>query len=203
METPFVNSTYCIIPLNNKGYKMEEEWKECVGFEGYYEVSNLGNIKTVARVGTKSNGRKLIVKERILAQSNARGYKHVTLKVNGSRKDMRVHRLVAMAFLDNAENKEMVNHIDGCKSNNLLSNLEWATRSENELHAYRTGLKKSSDLHKRRTSESNKQRRTLDEDTVRYIRKSKLSQYKLSEEIGISRSMIGLIKQRKRYEDVA
>jgi len=201
MATSYLKQPYDIIYANNKGYIMIENWKQCKGFEGYYEVSDLGRVRTVARESVKSNNRKCVVKERILAQANVRGYKKVTLKCDGIRKDMRVHRLVAMAFLDKP--KEMVNHIDGDKTNNRLDNLEWATRSENELHAYNNGLKKSTELHKSRTSESNKARRTIPTETIIYIRSSKLSQYKLSDELGISRSMIGLIKQRKRYADVA
>ena len=180
---------------------MEEQWKECVGFEGYYEVSNLGRVRTVARESVKSNGRKCIIKERVISQADVKGYKKVTLKCDGVRKDMRVHRLVVMAFIGEPS-KEMVNHKDGDKANNKLSNLEWATRSENELHAYGTGLKKSTDLHKQKTIESNKKRRTLSDETIRYIRTSKLSQYKLAEELGISRASVGLIRQRKRYADV-
>ena len=201
MATAYLKQPYDIIPLNNKGYDMTENWKQCKGFEGYYEVSDLGRVRTVARESVKSNGRKCIVKEKVLSQANVRGYKKVTLKCDGVRKDMRVHRLIAMAFLDGE--KEMVNHIDGDKTNNTLSNLEWATRSENELHAYSTELKKSTELHKSRTSEANKARRTLSDDTIRYIRSSELSQYKLADELGISRASVGLIKQRKRYADVA
>ena len=202
MATAYLKQPYDIIPLNNKGYNMIENWKQCKGFEEYYEVSDLGRVRTVAREFVKSNSRKCIVKERILAQGNVRGYKSVTLKCDGVRKDMRVHRLVVMTFIGEPS-KEMVNHIDGDKTNNVLSNLEWATRSENELHAYNNGLKKSTDLHKSRTSESNKARRALSDETIRYIRSSELSQYKLADELGISRASVGLIRQRKRYADVA
>ena len=202
MDTAYLKQPNDIIPLNNKGCNMIENWKQCKGFEGYYEVSDLGRVRTVARESVKSNGRKCIVKENVLSQANVRGYKKVTLKCDGVRKDMRVHRLVVMAFIGEPS-KEMVNHKDGDKTNNVLSNLEWATRSENELHAYNTGLKKSTALHKSRTSEANKTRRTLSDDTIRYIRSSELSQYKLADELGISRANVGLIKQRKRYADVA
>jgi len=177
-----------------------EEWRDCIGFEGKYQVSSIGRVKSLPRT-TKRNGRDFQVKGRIMSLANTpQGYKSVTLKVLGKMKTMRVHRLVGYAFL--GKEKEMINHIDGNKSNNVLSNLEWASRSENELHAYRTGMKKSSDLHKKRTSDSNKERRKISTDTIQYIRMSNLSQYKLSSELGLSRSMIGLIKQRKRYADI-
>lgn len=203
MATAYFNVPYDII--NNINYKersMQEVWKDVVGYEGYYKVSNRGRVMTVAREFIKSNDRKCIVKERILAQGDIRGYKSVDLKVNGGRKTMRVHRIVAMAFIGKPY-KEMVNHIDGNKTNNTVENLEWATRSENELHAYATGLKKSSNLQKRKASEANKKRRTLSDETIRYIRNSKLSQYEMAKELGISRANVGLIRQRKRYTDVA
>lgn len=203
MTTAYFNGLYDKINnINYEGLSMQENRKEVVGYEGYYKVSDKGRVMTVAREFIKLNGRKCIVKERILSQGIVRGYRCVDLKVNGNRKTMRVHRLVAMAFIGEPY-KEMVNHIDGNKSNNNLSNLEWATRSENELHAYATGLKKSSEKHKKTTSESNKKRRTLSADTIRYIRSSSKSQYELANELGISRANVGLIRQRKRYADVA
>jgi DNA-binding transcriptional regulator YiaG len=203
MDTAYFNGLYCIINnINYKGQSMQEIWKDVVGYEGYYKVSDKGNVMTVAREFIKSNGRKCVVKERILSQGTIRGYRVVDLKVNGTRKTMRVHRLVAMAFIGKPY-KEMVNHIDGNKINNSVDNLEWATRSENGLHAYSTGLKSSTEYHKKKVSESNKERRTLSDDTIRYIRNSKLSQYKLADELGISRASVGLIRQRKRYADVA
>ncbi len=180
---------------------MQEEWKDVVGYEGYYKVSNRGNVMTVARESIRSNGRSYAVKERLLLQGNLRGYRIVDLKVAGSRETVRVHRLVMESFVGKPY-KEMVNHIDGNKSNNNVENLEWATRSENELHAYATGLKKSSDKHKASTAESNKRRRTIPDDTIRYIRESGDSQYQLAAELGVSRSSIGLIRQRLRYADV-
>lgn len=180
---------------------MQEVWKDVVGYEGCYKVSNQGSVMTVARDFVRSNGRRHTVQERLLLQGNLRGYRVVDLKVAGSRKTVRVHRLVMESFVGKPY-KEMVNHIDGNKSNNNVENLEWATRSENELHAYATGLKKSSDKHKASTAESNKRRRTITDDTIRHIRNSSDSQYKLAAELGVSRSIIGLIRQKLRYADV-
>ena len=203
MATAYFNGLYDKINnINYEGLSMQENWKDVVGYEGYYKVSDKGRVMTVAREFIKSNGRKCTVKEQILSQGVVRGYKCVDLKVRGNRKTMRVHRLVAMAFIGEPS-KEMVNHKDGNKTNNILSNLEWATRSENELHAYNTGLKKSNEKHKKAIVESNKKRRTLADDTVKYIRNSNKSQYELANELGISRANVGLIRQRKRYADVA
>ncbi len=203
MATAYFNGLYDKINnINYEGLSMQENWKDVVGYEGYYKVSDKGRVMTVAREFIKSNGRKCLVKEQILSQGVVRGYKCVDLKVSGNRKTMRVHRLVSMAFIGEPS-KEMVNHKDGNKTNNILSNLEWATRSENELHAYYTGLKKSNEKHKKAIVESNKKRRTLANDTVKYIRNSNKSQYELANELGISRANVGLIRQRKRYADVA
>lgn len=79
----------------------------------------------------------------ILSQSKQQDYCHVTLNIKGKQKRMRVHRLVAEAYIDNPENKPYVNHIDGNRSNNIVSNLEWVTPAENIQHAVNTGLMRS------------------------------------------------------------
>ena len=134
---------------------MSEQWKSIEGYEGLYEVSNLGRVKALAR--THRHGHRH--PERIMSQSVSRGYPKVELSAaDGSRRSIPVHRLVCAAFYDNPEDKRCVNHIDGDKANNHVSNLEWATHSENEKHAYRIGLKASTDKHKRATAESNRRR---------------------------------------------
>lgn len=117
-----------------------EIWKDIEGYEGLYQVSNLGRIKSLKR--QKSNGKNLVyIDEKILTQNITNwGYYRVALYKNGIRKYHRVHRLVATAFLPNPENKEQVNHIDGNKLNNNLDNLEWSTRIENIHHAKINGL---------------------------------------------------------------
>lgn len=78
----------------------------------------------------------------IKSSNNYNNYKVITFHKNGVKKQFRLHRLVAEAFLPNPNNKSQVNHIDGNKANNHVSNLEWATPLENNIHAYKIGLKK-------------------------------------------------------------
>jgi hypothetical protein len=104
-----------------------ENWREIIGYEGIYQVSNLGNVKHNDFMMKPFAGK--------------HGYLSVSLFKNKKRKDHRVHRLVITCFLDNTEHKEYINHLDGNKKNNKLENLKWVTASENTQHAYDTGLK--------------------------------------------------------------
>jgi hypothetical protein len=117
-------------------------WAEIKGYEGLYQVSSFGIVRSLPRI-IKQGSRVVRVNGKTLTQCNdGRGYRIVVLSKNGVHKSIRVHRLVADAFLSNPENKSEVNHIDGNKENNKVSNLEWATRSENMAHAFMTGLAK-------------------------------------------------------------
>lgn len=119
---------------------IKEEWKDIKNYEGLYQVSNLGNVKSLER--NKSNGKGLVkIDEKILTQNITNwGYCKVALYKNGARKYYKVHRLVAEAFIPNPNNKEQINHIDGNKLNNNVNNLEWNTRIENMNHARINGL---------------------------------------------------------------
>lgn len=123
---------------------MCEIWKSILGYENYYEVSNLGNVRSKYRQYVDSLGKNRIVKSKLLTkQLMITGYYKVDLKVNYINKIMTIHRLVAIAFIPNPDNKPTVNHIDGNKINNHITNLEWATFSENNKHALDNGLRKS------------------------------------------------------------
>jgi hypothetical protein len=107
-----------------------EFWKDAKDFELLYKVSNLGNVKSLNYKNTK--------KEKILNQiNNGKNYLSVNLYKNKIKYRIYIHRLVAMTFLENKENKEEVNHINGIRTDNKLSNLEWVTRSENHYHRYK------------------------------------------------------------------
>ena len=121
-----------------------EVWKDIKGYEGLYQVSNMGRVKSLERIVTKKNGRKYSVKERILkgrilkASTSQGGYLQVKLyNASGKRKGFFVHRLVCEAFHENPKNKPEVNHINEDKTDNRACNLEWATRKENLNHGTR------------------------------------------------------------------
>lgn len=106
-----------------------EVWRDIKGFEGRYQVSNLGRVKSLAR--------RMVVKDRILKPfGNNKGYKCVHLW-NIQYKEPLVHRLVAEAFIPNPSNKKEVNHKDGNPLNNKVENLEWVSHRENMLHSHR------------------------------------------------------------------
>ena len=112
---------------------MCEIWKDVIGYEGLYQVSSLGKVKSLARESKRNT-----FKEKILnPHLDGRGYPFVALYRNNVPKQIKVHKLVATAFLDNPENKPTVNHIDEDKTNNTAENLEWATFKENANHGTR------------------------------------------------------------------
>lgn len=121
---------------------MKEIWKPVVGYEGFYEVSNTGEVRSLDRICRGRSGRH-VRRGRVLKQQTVRGrgYQTVTLAARKKHKNHKVHRLVAFAFIKNEDcSKIFVNHKDGCKSNNRVENLEWCTRAENNAHAIATGL---------------------------------------------------------------
>jgi len=129
------------------GNQMNEEiiWKEIVGYEGLYEVSNTGLVRTHANKTTytaRHGVRRW--KQKVLKEKNPKGRDvRVTLWKEGKYKDYLVHRLVALAFLEQPVGKNCVNHIDGNPKNNNVSNLEWCNHKENNNHAFDTGLIKT------------------------------------------------------------
>jgi hypothetical protein len=111
-------------------------WKPIIGYENYYEISNFGEIRSI------QNKSKKIIKPYI----TNRGYLRIRLFKNKIRTAFTIHRLVGINFIPNTENKSYINHIDGNKQNNNVSNLEWVTHSENEKHASENNLKNSKSI---------------------------------------------------------
>lgn len=180
---------------------MEEIWKLITGTTEYY-VSNQGKVKRVKNELTKSGNVRSysIVKERILKQdTSVKGYHTVHVPMtDGKTRHLRVHRLVAEAFLPNPNNLPQVNHKDGNKSNNQVSNLEWCTAKSNNSHARSSGLWNSS----YEIGENNKNSK-LTEDMVKQIPnllQQGLSSNQIANKFGVSRAAINLVRKGKNWK---
>lgn len=121
-------------------------WKQILNFDGYYEVSDQGEVRSVDRIVENSLGIKFRLKGRIIKPcrtkgKNGDGYYVVNLRKHGKAHVIPIHVLVATAFIPNPLNLPTVNHKDGNKANNTVQNLEWSSYSENNLHALKMGLR--------------------------------------------------------------
>ena len=123
---------------------MNEIWKSVKNYEGFYEVSTFGRVRSLGKTLCKYNHGTLCKTKycpQILSQRyHTAGYLLVNLSKNKQQKTERVHRLVAEAFIPNPEGKCFVNHKNGMKDDNRVENLEWCTPTENNIHAYKSGL---------------------------------------------------------------
>ena len=145
---------------------MEEIWKP-VDINPVYFVSNLGRVKTIDHpVWCKVNNSYSIRKGRLCIPSNnnSKGYWRVGIQINNRQKHFAVHRLVALAFIPNPNNLPQINHIDGNKNNNCVSNLEWCDNGHNIRHALEHGLIS------REKQSRNSSFRKLTEEQVKYIK---------------------------------
>lgn len=123
---------------------MIEIWKDITGFDGLYQISNFGRVKSLEKVYYAGNCMsKRVQKEIILKPYSTGRYLCVNLSNKGFNKNYKIHRLVAIHFIPIIDGKPEVNHIDGNRLNNNFSNLEWSNRSENQSHAYKNGLQKT------------------------------------------------------------
>lgn len=168
-----------------------EIWKDIKGYEGLYQISNFGSVKSLSRV-ICNNGGIYTINEKILKPSNNGGYLQVVLQKDSKIKTIKVHRLVAEAFILNPEGKPQVNHINGIKGDNTVDNLEWSSIKENVQHAWLNGLNKPNNGAKNGNSK-------LTQEQVLEIRASNLSSKKLSKIYKISKSAILQIKKRKTW----
>lgn len=162
-----------------------ETWKKVIGFENEYEVSSLGNIRSLERlVNHYKGGMRLYKSNEKKIRLNRSGYFRCNLKKDNKRYDYTVHRLVAEAFLGKQEGKNTVNHINGIKTDNRIENLEWVTLSENTIHAVKTRLIKTK----------------LTDIEAMQILNSTSSHRKLAAIYGVSSSIVWRIKNGLAYK---
>ena len=176
---------------------MTEQWKDIDGFEGFYQVSNMGRVKSLGGwCGTAK--RKENIRKTNLTKC---GYPKLRLSYNGKDITARVHRLVAIAFLPNPDKYPTVNHKDGNKENNHVDNLEWCDRTEQMIHAY--GL----DLKIARIGSTNTNSKLTDEQVQEikslYVKNSKeFGTVALGKKYGVTHRVINLIVRNISYKNV-
>jgi hypothetical protein len=162
-----------------------EVWASVKGFEGQYEVSSIGNIRSVDRLVHHYKGGKRLYKGTAKnTRLNKDGYIRCNLKNDGKRYDYTVHRLVANAFIPNPNSKPQVNHINGVKTDNRIENLEWCTQSENNIHATKHRLVETK----------------LTDSEALLVHNSSLSLRKLAKIYNVSSGIIWRIKNEKSYK---
>lgn len=175
---------------------METEiWKDIKDYEGLYQVSNQGRVKSLARVVKHKYSGILTIKERILAGGGFKDdYITVMLAKNGKNKTYTIHRLVGLHFILNPLGLPEVNHLNGDKTNNNDWNLEWSTHRDNNLHAFATGLNK--------TKGSGNAMAKLNDKQVGEIRAliGKIKGIEIAKIYDVTRSTISLIKLNKTYK---
>lgn len=162
-----------------------EYFVDVKGYEGKYRVSNKGRVYSLLndmfRVST----------------IGGRGYYEVGLHNNGKRKTVKIHRLIANHFISNPKKKKEVNHIDGDKTNNSISNLEWCTRRENNKHARLTGLNKDMG-----ETHHNAKLKESDILMIRELRSSGLTHREIASKFNVTRKCITSILNKKRWSHV-
>lgn len=176
--------------------KSDIEWKKVDGFNGTYYVSKCGLFKSVNHSCKCKNGKTRIQYGRILKQDvSKKGYLQVSLNFGKQKLHTGIHRMVALAFIPNPENKPQVNHIDGNKLNNHADNLEWCTNKENQIHAVKNNLHNPNYGEKHHMAKLT----NSEAEEIRNRFNKGVTLKTVSLEYGISMAALSKIKQNKTY----
>lgn len=183
-----------------KVYLAGEEWRDVVGYEGFYQVSSHGRVRSVDRIiHNVGHGYSRKYKGRIKSPSlNTKGYPKVLLSKNGVDNTHKIHRLVAQAFIPNPNRLPQVDHIDGIKTNNHVSNLEWVTNQENHNRKMTMGLNVN------KKGESHGQAKLSNIDVMSIYREliSGAKQKDLAEKYNVSKHTICAIKCKRNWREL-
>lgn len=166
-----------------------EIWKDVDGWEGLYQVSNTGLVKSLKRKYSKKG-----VSIRKLTP-NPDGYPTITFSINDKCRMRLVHRLVAIAFIPNPESKPCVNHKNGIKSDNRVDNLEWCTHQQNMEHAKTSGLMRGVKGFKNKMSK-------LTEESLAFIVSSNKNSYEIADELNVNPSTVQRVLNGSRYSEI-
>lgn len=178
---------------------MNEMWRSVVGWEGLYEVSQIGSVRSVERIAESYGGRKWLRPSTVIKQRhNCQGYLLVNLSDGKRYKTVAVHRLVALAFLGPHPIGITVNHKDGDKNNNTIENLEYCTMAENLQHALRTGLRINA------RGSKNGQSKLNEVQVIDILRRLGLgeSQTQIAKDYPVTSTLINLIAKRRIWQHV-
>lgn len=180
---------------------MEEIWKSVKGYEGIYEISNLGRLKALESVLPHYKSGTMVRKEKLLKTDKAHGngYVNAYLSKNKVRFTTGIHRLVAIAFIENPNNLPEVNHKDTIKTNNIVSNLEWCDGDRNREHAAQMGLNVI--LKGEQHGHSKLTEAQVLEIRKAYDRKSR-NGTKLAKSYGVSKVVISAIVTRRSWRHI-
>lgn len=172
---------------------VQEQWKPIAGYEGVYEVSNFGKVRSLDRTENWKHTTRYR-KGRYLKQMVVCGYCQLELKKNSKGKGFYVHRLVGQAFIANDYAKPKINHIDNNPLNNRVDNLEWCTQSENYNHSKAQGRNSHGEKHGKSK---------LTDSAVKVIRTVNISTTTLADMFGVSYSTIESARKGKTWQHVA
>ncbi len=176
---------------------MEEIWKDVADYEGLYQISNLGNVKSCRREIYRPLTGKCILKEKSLAKNLHKWYYMVTMCKLGVHDRRLIHRMVAQHFVPNPFNKPQVNHIDHNPLNNRFDNLEWTTQAENIQHAIKNGRTY-------RKGESSHYHKLTNEKilAIRELGKTKRGYKKIADKFGLTKWYVCRIVNRKVWNHI-